>query len=281
MSLTLSPEDEEVLAGRHGPAAAFAMRIVVHMARLSGALTLVDATTAHVDACLFHGEASLAFAEQLVADGARVKIPTTLNVTTLDLLHTRHFRGDEETATGSRRLTDAYVAIGAQPTWTCAPYQLPNRPALGEHIAWAESNAVVFANSVLGARTARYGDFIDIAAAITGRVPLSGFHVPENRRGRLIFDVSSLSGRDLAEDATYALLGRRSSGHSSTGTRQSSRCRATSSKRRLSTVDCPQKSPQELQELSMTPNDRQPCCRSSQAVFKNCQSRQINPGATL
>ena len=57
---------------------------------------------------------------------------------------------------------DAYVAMGCRPTWTCAPYQLPDRPAFGEHVAWAESNAIVFANSVLGARTNRYGDFIDI-----------------------------------------------------------------------------------------------------------------------
>ena len=61
------------------------------------------------------------------------------------------------------------------------------RPTFGEQIAWAESNAIVFANSVIGARTARYGDFIDLAAAMTGRVPYAGLHVDENRRGEVLF----------------------------------------------------------------------------------------------
>jgi len=85
---------------------------------------------------------------------------------------------------------DAYVAMGCAPTWTCAPYQLPDRPARGEHVAWAESNAIVFANSVLGARTGRYGDFVDICAAITGRVPLAGLHLDEGRRARIVFRLS-------------------------------------------------------------------------------------------
>ena len=78
---------------------------------------------------------------------------------------------------------DAYVAMGCRQTWTCAPYQLAGAPGFGEHVAWAESNAIVFANSVLGARTDRYGDFIDICAAITGRVPNAGLHLNERRRG--------------------------------------------------------------------------------------------------
>ena len=93
---------------------------------------------------------------------------------------------------------DAYVAMGCRPTWTCAPYQLEQRPAFGEHVAWAESNAIVFANSVLGARTNRYGDFIDICAAITGRVPAAGLHLDEHRRGSVVFR--------LAEDVPERLL---------------------------------------------------------------------------
>src|SRR6266545_4804210 len=87
---------------------------------------------------------------------------------------------------------DAYVAMGCRETWTCAPYQLPVRPAFGEHVAWAESNAIVFVNSVLGARTGRYGDFVDICAAITGRVPNAGLHLTEQRRGQVVFDVRGL-----------------------------------------------------------------------------------------
>ena len=89
---------------------------------------------------------------------------------------------------------DAYVAMGCRPTWTCAPYQLPERPAVGEHVAWAESNAIVFANSVLGARTGRYGDFIDICCAITGRAPAAGLHLDEERLARTVFRVERAAG---------------------------------------------------------------------------------------
>jgi predicted aconitase len=102
---------------------------------------------------------------------------------------------------------DLYVDMGCRPTWTCAPYQLEPRPARGEHVAWAESNAIVFANSVLGARTNRYGDFMDISAAITGRVPLAGLHTDAQRRGQILFCLDDVPARLLEEDAAYAALG--------------------------------------------------------------------------
>jgi predicted aconitase len=123
------------------------------------------------------------------------------------MLHPGLYRGDPETAANARALMDAYVTMGCRPTWTCAPYQLPQRPAFGEQIAWAESNAIVFANSVLGARTQRYGDFIDICAALTGRVPDAGLHRSENRRGQVVFQVSGLPSRLLDEDVLYPVLG--------------------------------------------------------------------------
>ena len=174
------------------------MRIVVETAGVMGADRLVDIVAAHVDGCLYHGLAGLGFAERLVAGGASVSVPTTLNVGYLDLLHPDRARGDEQTAANARRQMDLYVAMGCRPTWTCAPYQLPERPAFGEHVAWAESNAIVFCNSVLGARTNRYGDFIDVAAAITGRVPYAGLHRTEARRATLVLR--------LAADVPYIWL---------------------------------------------------------------------------
>ncbi len=205
--LRLTPAEEAMAAGADGPAVATAMRLVLALARMSRAERLQKVAGARIDACLFHGQAGLDVAERLVADGGRVRVPTTLNVSSLDLLHPDRYRGDASTAQSARRLMQAYVALGAEPTWTCAPYQLAARPRLGEHVAWAESNAIIFANSVLGARTGRYGDFIDIAAAITGRVPLAGLHLDEPRRGRVVFDVSSLPARLMQEDTTWALLG--------------------------------------------------------------------------
>ena len=207
MPVELTQSDRALLRGERGEAAALAMRIVVEMAGVSAAERLIDVASAHVDGCLYHGVAGLEFAERLVAGGARVAVPTTLNVGALDLLHPDRYRGDPGVAANARRQMDAYVALGCRPTWTCAPYQLPERPAFGQHVAWAESNAIVFCNSVLGARTDRYGDFIDICAALTGRVPLAGLHRDEARRAGLVVTLEGISERLLASDALYPVLG--------------------------------------------------------------------------
>ena len=207
MPVELTESDRSYLRGERGEAAALAMRIVVEMAGVSGAGRLIDVASAHVDGCLYHGIAGLEFAERLVAGGARVAVPTTLNVGALDLLHPDRYRGDPGMAANGRRQMDAYVSMGCRPTWTCAPYQLPERPAFGQHVAWAESNAIVFCNSVLGARTDRYGDFIDICAALTGRVPFAGLHRDEARRAGLVVTLEGISERLLASDALYPVLG--------------------------------------------------------------------------
>jgi len=196
-----------MLDGDRGQAARLAMRIVVDLARVMEADRLINVASAHVDGCLYHGPASLEFAERLVAGGAAVSVPTTLNTGSLDLLHPELVRETPERARAARRQMDLYAAMGCRPTWTCAPYQLAGRPSLGQQIAWAESNAIVFANSVLGARTNRYGDFIDICAAITGRVPHAGLHLEENRRAEIVFRLAGVPDRLLKEDVLYPVLG--------------------------------------------------------------------------
>jgi predicted aconitase len=197
-----------MLAGDQGEAARLAMRIVVRMAEIARADRLIDVSSAHIDGCLYHGQASLDFAQRLAAGGARVFVPTTLNVGSLDLVHPELYRGDARTRKLARELMDLYQAMGCRPTWTCAPYQLPeHRPEPGEHVAWAESNAIVFANSVLGARTDRYGDFIDICAAITGRVGDAGLHRDEERTGSILFRLEGIPPRLLEEDVFYPVLG--------------------------------------------------------------------------
>jgi predicted aconitase len=196
-----------VLDGGRGEGAALAMRLLVKMAEIARAPSLRDITTAHIDSCLYHGQVGLDFAERLLAGGATVSVPATLNVSSLDLLHPELVRLDDGTRERANRLMDAYVAMGCRPTWTCAPYQLPDRPSFGEHVAWAESNAIVFANSVLGARTNRYGDFIDICAAITGRVPDHGLHTDEGRRATLQLRLHGVPDRLLDQDLLYPVLG--------------------------------------------------------------------------
>ncbi|HEX2090052.1 MAG TPA: aconitase X catalytic domain-containing protein [Actinomycetota bacterium] len=205
--MQLDEWDRACLAGANGPAARFAMNILVRMGEIRGAARMIDIASAHIDSCLYHGTVGLDFAERLGGWNATVRVPTTLNVSSLDLLHPNLYRGDAETAEAARRLMDLYVSMGCTQTWTCAPYQLPQRPAFGEHIAWAESNAIVFANSVLGARTDRYGDFIDICAAITGRAPEAGLHVESMRAATSLFDVRSLSDRIMSSSMLYPVLG--------------------------------------------------------------------------
>jgi predicted aconitase len=205
--LDLTSDERRMLDGREGEAVATAMRILTRAASAMGAERLLEITAAHIDGCLYHGRAGLDFAERLAGSGARVAVPTTLNTGSLDLLHPDLYRGDDETRRAARRQMDAYVAMGCEPTWTCAPYQLTTRPGPGEHVAWAESNAIVFANSVLGARTERYGDFLDICAAITGRAPRAGLHLDRHRRGRVLFDCGDLSAGLLGADVLYPVLG--------------------------------------------------------------------------
>jgi predicted aconitase len=207
-SVELASADLDALSGRAGEAMRLAMRVIVAMAEAVGARRLIDVSAAHVDGCLYQGQVSLDFAERLADAGARVRVPTTLNVGALDLLHPERYRGAAETARRGRRLMELYTTMGCRPTWTCAPYQIPQtRPAFGQHVAWGESNAIVFANSVLGARTARYGDFVDVCAALTGRVPDAGLHRSESRRGQVLFRLVDMTDRAAREDVVCAVLG--------------------------------------------------------------------------
>src|SRR6218665_1918325 len=205
--IELTETDWQLLRGERGQAPALALRILVRSAALMGASRLLNIEGAHIDGCLYHGQASLDFVERLVRDGGKVMVPTTLNVGSLDLMHPELFRGDKALQSQARRLMDAHLALGCESSFTCAPYQLKNGPRPGQQLAWAESKAIVFANSVLGARTNRYGDFIDLCAALTGRAPDCGLHVAENRYGQLFFALADFPSGRGSRDIWYAALG--------------------------------------------------------------------------
>ena len=207
MGLFLTAGDTAMLNRGHGEGAAFAMEILVAFARAVGATSLLDITRAHIDGCLYHGQVSLDFVERLVAGGARVRVPTSLNVGALDLIHPELVRLTAPEQAPARRLMKAHEELGCQPSFTCAPYQTQFRPSFGEQIAWGESNAIVFANSVIGARTNRYGDFIDLCCAITGRAPAWGLHLEENRRGRLLFRLTGFPASVPPTDALFVAVG--------------------------------------------------------------------------
>ncbi|MXV96618.1 MAG: DUF521 domain-containing protein [Gemmatimonadetes bacterium] len=205
--MQLSAYETALLDGDAGAAKRLAMRIVVRMGEILGARELVEISSAHIDGCLYHGDGGVEFAERLVELGGEVAVPATLNVGALDLLNPSRVRAGDRRREMALRQMRAYQALGCAPTWTCAPYQAGHRPARGEHVAWGESNAVCFANSVLGARTNRYGDFMDICCAIAGRAPRTGLHLDEHRRATVVVDTGAIDHQLKRQDVFYPVLG--------------------------------------------------------------------------
>ncbi|HAV76422.1 MAG TPA: aconitase subunit 1 [Anaerolineae bacterium] len=207
MTLTLNEKDHAMLRGDNGPATKMAMSILVRMAEITGAKELLDITGAHIDSTVYIGDAGLEFAEKLAGLGAKVSVPTTLNVSGLDEHHWHEWAVPSEWARQAHRQMIAYQSMGTIPTWTCAPYQTEMKPSFGQQIAWGESNAIVFANSVLGARTERYPDLFDVCCAITGRAPAIGLHLIENRAGSLLLQLMDIPEALQLSDDLYPVLG--------------------------------------------------------------------------
>jgi predicted aconitase len=205
--MVLSDHDLEMLDGRSGAAARMAMSIVVQMAEVFDAPSLMSISAAHIDSTIYIGEAGLDFAERLASKGARVAVPSTVNVSGLDENHWQEWPVPLDWARNAYKQMVAYRQMGCLPTWTCAPYQSQMRPTFGQQIAWGESNAIVFANSVIGARTERYPDLLDICCAITGRVPAVGLHLTENRAVNILFNLVDVPVSVQRDDSFYPVFG--------------------------------------------------------------------------
>ena len=200
----LSAGDLAMLAGDEGEAVSQAMRVLVAMAANQGAARLIDVTQGHIDGCIYASPANLTFAAKMAEMGAQVRIPTTMNAISVDRENWREQGVPDLFGGPAQRLADAYVRMGCRPSFTCAPYLLESAPGEGEAIGWSESNAVIFANSVLGARTAKHPDFLDLFIAMTGRAPLAGVCLYENRAAQRILDVAAIPD---ADDLFWPLLG--------------------------------------------------------------------------
>lgn len=204
-AIPLTADDERILAGAYGEGARTAMRIVLEAARFEGATELVDVEMGHIDGCFYQGPASLAFAQRLAATGSTVRVPTTMNSILVDRRRWRGLGVAADVGEPSDLLADALLTLGVQPSYTCAPYLLATRPRFAQQIVWAESNAVVYANSVLGARTMKYPDYLDLLVALTGRAPATSTHLPPARRATVRIDVDVPGG--LLDDAFWPTLG--------------------------------------------------------------------------
>ncbi|MEO0618172.1 MAG: aconitase X catalytic domain-containing protein [Pseudomonadota bacterium] len=191
--LHLTDDERAMQAGDLGPALRFAMDLVVRAAELLDAPRLIDATFLHIDACHYYGTAHLDFANTLLNDGARFEIAAWTNTVPVSLIQDDPRQGSDPVfLEEARALTRVYEKLGARPVWTCAPYQLPDGPERDDQIIVGESNAVSYYNSVVGARTNKYGDFLDVACGLVQRVPFAGLHTHAGRRGEIVLDVAHL-----------------------------------------------------------------------------------------
>jgi predicted aconitase len=189
--LQLSSEEQAMLSGSLGLGVQKAIEIVVALGRIYGARRLVEIGSVQVAGVSYRnlGEAGLEFLSQWADQGARVRVPTTLNPAGMDLRAWRELGFSQDFADRQLAVIEAFERFGARATCTCTPYLVGNVPRLGEHVAWAESSAVSYANSVLGARTNREGGPSALAAAIAARTAAYGLHLDENRRATLRADV--------------------------------------------------------------------------------------------
>lgn len=204
MALELTEGDRAMLDGDDGDVAQLAMEIICAMAVNQGADRLVDVAQGHIDGCIYASHANLIFAEKMADMGARVRVPTTMNAISVDRERWQAQGVAPAFGEPAARLADAYVRMGCRNTFTCSPYLLDTAPKQGDVIAWAESNAVIYANSVLGARTAKHPDFLDLCIAVTGRSPLSGVYLDQHRHAQRIIHIDLPMGFD---DAIWPLIG--------------------------------------------------------------------------
>ena len=206
--VSLSAADRASLEGHNGPLAQFAMSLVLRAAEIWQAPCLVDASFAHIDACHFNGQAHLDFARKLEREGPDFAVPVWTNTLPVSLQQQDgRAATDPDFVESATELAAIYRGIGCKPVWTCAPYQLPGGPGFGDQIIGSESNAVAYYNSVVGARTQKYGDFLDVCCALLGRIPYAGLHSAEGRRGQIEVDLTALAPELLRSEEACQLIG--------------------------------------------------------------------------
>ncbi len=205
--MQLTDEERRILDGEGGEPQRLALGVLVKLGQACGAERLVEIVSAHLVASSYQiaGEAGIAIYSRLVEQGARVKVRTTSDPGSIDFARWQEFRTPADYAARQVKIAELLNQMGVIPTWTCTPYTTFNVPRFGDHLGWSESSAVVFANSVIGARTNRLAAYVDLCAALTGRVPYFGLHCPENRRGQVLFTLASDLAQDFADHYFPAL----------------------------------------------------------------------------
>ena len=202
--MDLTREEQAILDGESGEGAQKAMELVVALGKIYGAEGLVDITSAHLSGASYKtiGDGGLLYLEDMVKGGAKVKVPSTLNPIGMDRARWSEMHISEEFAKKQLRIVELYGSMGIKTTCSCTPYTGANLPKLGDHVAWAESSALSFVNSMVGSRTNREGGPGALAAAILGKTANYGLHLKENRKPTVVIDADI--GDSLFE---HSLLG--------------------------------------------------------------------------
>jgi len=203
----LTDDERRIQAGELGEPQRLALRILVKLGEAYGAERLVEIRSAHLVASSYQiaGEAGIEIYTRLVEQGARVAVRTTSDPGSIDFSRWRDFKTPADYAARQLKIAELLDRMGVIPTWTCTPYTTFNVPKFGDHLGWSESSAVVFANSVIGARTNRLAAYVDLCAALVGRVPYFGLHVPECRRGEVLFELTPDLSAHFADECFPAL----------------------------------------------------------------------------
>lgn len=195
---------DSLLSGSQGQAAKTAAEILLALGEIYGAVDMVPVKAVQIAGVSYHnlGEAGLEYLQDMARDG-KVRVQTMLNPAGMDLERYQEMGIDEDFASKQQLVMAAFRALGVQMSCTCTPYLAGYRPVFGEHVAWAESSAVTFANSVLGARTNREGGPSALAAAICGATPRYGLHLDEKRQPTLRVELQT----ELKDYFEWGLLG--------------------------------------------------------------------------
>jgi len=204
--MKLSSEEQAMLDGRYGKATQKAMEILTALGTIYEAGQMIPVTSVQVAGVSYAnlGEAGLHFLAEMADGGGKARVLTTLNPAGMDVENWEALGISQEFARNQKRVIDAFARMNVITTCSCTPYLVGNTPHFGEHIAWAESSAVCYANSVLGARTNREGGPSALAAALTGRTPAYGYHLAENRRPTVTVQVEA----EPAETNDFGALGK-------------------------------------------------------------------------
>ncbi|HBY09195.1 MAG TPA: hypothetical protein DEH22_15985 [Chloroflexi bacterium] len=204
--MKLTPAEQTLLAGAEGRAAQKALEILAALGKIYGAERLIPVTSVQVSGVSYAnlGEAGLQWLAEMAAGGGKARVLTTLNPAGMDIENWQALGISAEFAANQTRVLEAFARMGVVTTASCTPYLIGNLPHFGEHIAWAESSAVCYANSVLGARSNREGGPSALAAALTGLTPEYGYHLDENRQPSVMVELAGA----LVENSDFGAFGK-------------------------------------------------------------------------